>query len=103
MDCTLWHVMHAWLKMVMRSVHIETKGEHHRIDLNPFVALGCSVNEEGNLEIFHSPIGSDEFCQNYCLHRVGKAQERLKAVGKARTAIKMALLASRLEQFKNSI
>ena len=44
----------------------------HTFQVEPFTALGGQMCSEGNVEILKSPVGTQEFCQQYCLQQVGK-------------------------------
>ena len=51
---------------------VAAAGPHHRINFDPFLALGCSVNGDGDIEVLKSPIGTDAFCQSYSQGLVDK-------------------------------
>jgi len=58
-------------------------GVAHQVDLAPFRAEGCSIVEDGNIEVLKSPCGDPDFCANYCRETVqkhSKAFESLRAV-----------------------
>ena len=59
---------------------VAAAGPHHRVNFDPFLALGCSVNGDGDIEVLKSPIGTDAFCQSYSQGLVDKQLGVLDAV-----------------------
>ena len=53
-------------------------GKNHRIDLRPFVELGCTISEDSNLEILKSLVGDIAWSLKYCETYVNKHVEIAK-------------------------
>ena len=62
------------------SLQVVAAGSHHRINLDPFLAEGCSVDGDGNVEVLKSPIGSESFCASYSQTIAEKQRTALNAV-----------------------
>ena len=41
-------------------------GKQHRVDFRPFSQAGCTIAEDGNLEILKSPVGDIAWSLKYC-------------------------------------
>ena len=58
-------------------------GRDHRIDVSQFLAEGCQIAEDGNIEVLKSPCGDTDFCVEYCMdvmRKQAKAFHGLRAL-----------------------
>ena len=63
---------------------VPAAGPNHAVDLAGFQALGCSLNETGNLEVLKSPIGDTSYCEEYCVDALERTLKAVRAVGTLR-------------------
>ena len=55
-------------------------GRNHEVDMQPFMNEGCSVSEDGNIEVLKSPVGDDVFCKEYSMSVAQKHSKMFEAL-----------------------
>ena len=60
---------------------VPAAGADHAVDVAPFEACGCTVTATGRIEVLKSPVGPQEWCQEYAKSRTLKYVGALAAVG----------------------
>jgi hypothetical protein len=54
----------------------------HQVDVDVFRAVGCTINQTGNLEIMKSPIGDSTFTDEFATKKVAKTADVLQRIAK---------------------
>ena len=51
---------------------VPAAGRNAQVDHAPFVAEGCTIQEDGNCEVLKSPIGDEKHCKQFCKKQAAK-------------------------------
>ena len=60
---------------------IPAAGARSTVDCQRFIELGCTIHLGGNVEILKSPIGTLEYCKEFCNQQAAKFREVLTFLG----------------------
>ena len=76
-----WHGVLPQLGLRLSSAIIAPAVPQAPVDYTGFVALGCTIQADGNYEVLRAPSGADSFCVAYCTERAAKQADIVRRIG----------------------